>query len=362
MADRGEVKIRSIPINNLIATYEDAYKNIVKTILDETLAGKIRKARTLATIKIQLTELGVDVGKWAKKEIPQYYLDGANQALQDLKDLGVETSGPKGLVPINKEAIATLVDGTNNALAQGLTGISRNATVIVNDAIRQQLNFIIADGQLTGETLRTVRNAVKQKLSDVGLSALTDRAGREWSFDRYAEMLVRTRAVESRNAGLADKMLQNGYDLVQVSNHGSSHEACRVWEGAILSLTGKTKGYPTLQEAIDAGLFHPNCQHAINVLVPELAELTKSYNEPHGFLPLNESGFINPTDNRPYAKLQRKIEDAHNAGNSVLEKQLLQKIPQKDRASVDPSGGATAKTNRRLQVDPKTGKVTIVTS
>ncbi len=30
-------------------------------------------------------------------------------------------------------------------------------------------------------------------------------------------------------------------------------------KGEILSLTGKTPGYPTLEEAKTAGLFHPNC-------------------------------------------------------------------------------------------------------
>ena len=34
------------------------------------------------------------------------------------------------------------------------------------------------------------------------------------------------------------------------------------WEGKILSLTGKTPNFPTLEEARAAGLFHPNCRHA----------------------------------------------------------------------------------------------------
>lgn len=283
MADHGEVKLRDLKIKNLIDSYEQAYKNIVETILNETSAGKIRKAKVMATIRVQLKELGVSVDQWAKSEIPQYYLDGANVAIQDLRDMGVDLSGPKGLVPINKEAIASLVDTTNLAFADGLTGIMRNARTVVNDALKMQLNFIIANGELTGESLRTVKIAIKQQLTDSGLTAIRDRAGRKWSFDRYAEMLVRTKAVEARNAGLGDKMLQNGYDLVQVSNHNSSHPACAEWEGKILSLTGNTKGYPTLNDAQDAGLFHPNCQHAINVIIPELASKTKAYDNPYNY-------------------------------------------------------------------------------
>lgn len=283
MADHGEVKLRNLKIKNLIDTYHQAYKRIVETILEDTVAGRINKARTLATIKAQLQELGDDVGKWVAKEIPQYYLDGANVAIQDLKALGVDLSGPKGLVPINKEAIASLVSDTNTAFAQSLTAIQRNSAALVSDAFKQQLNFIIADGTLTGAARDTIAAGVKQAIKANGISALTDKAGKKWSFDSYAQMLVRTKAVEARNAGLANKMLQNGYDLVQVSNHNSSHPACAKYEGKILSVTGNTPGYPTLEQATFEGLFHPNCQHAINPINPALAAKTKAYDNPYNY-------------------------------------------------------------------------------
>jgi hypothetical protein len=91
-------------------------------------------------------------------------------------------------------------------------------------------------------------------------------------------MLIRTKAVEARNRGLINRLVENGVDLVQVSTHNSEHEACRRWEGRILSITGNTAGIPTVQDAVDAGLFHPNCKHAINAVNAELALNTKSFN------------------------------------------------------------------------------------
>jgi len=283
MADHGEVKLRQGKINNLIALYKAAYKDVTETIMSATDAGKISKARTMATIKVRLEELGVDVDKWVKAEIPQYYLDGANVALSDLKKMGVDISSGKGLAAINKDAIAALVDDVSLSFAQGITGIYRNSQQILDDALKQQLNFIIADGKLQGSALKTVSSAVSQRLADDGLSAIVDRGGRSWAFDTYAEMLVRTKAVESRNLGLANKMLQNGYDLVQVSDHSSDHPACADWEGQILSVTGNTPGYPTLDEAEASGLFHPNCQHAINAINPDIAELTNMYDNPFNY-------------------------------------------------------------------------------
>jgi hypothetical protein len=89
-------------------------------------------------------------------------------------------------------------------------------------------------------------------------------------------MLFRTKVVEARNRGLINRMVENNYDLVQVSAHGAT-DVCAEWEGKILSAMGQTPGYPTVAEAEADGLFHPNCRHAINVLIPSLAKMTDAY-------------------------------------------------------------------------------------
>jgi hypothetical protein len=62
-------------------------------------------------------------------------------------------------------------------------------------------------------------------------------------------------------------------DLVQVNGHSSfPNSPCLPFEDAILSLTGKTKGYTTLDEAKAQGLFHPNCIHHFGVTIDVLNE------------------------------------------------------------------------------------------
>ena len=278
MADRGEVKIREGKLGDLIKLYRRAYKSLTITILDATEAGKINKARVMLQVRRILTELGDDVETWVKEEIPQYYRDGANHAIQDLRAAGVSVEA--GMTVIDTQAIAALVDEINLAFAEGITAISRNSRRILNDALKRQLQFIIADGRLKGETLRIIAGEIKARLKAQGISVLVDRGGKRWDFDTYANMLIRTKAVEARNQGLANRMLEAGQDLVQVSNHNSSHRECAVWEGKILSVTGRTAGYPTVEDARTAGLFHPNCQHAINVINLDLARKTKAYDNP----------------------------------------------------------------------------------
>lgn len=282
MADRGPVKIRQGQVDDLIALYKAAYKKVVEEIVGATEAGQIQRARVMAHINAELTKLGVDVDKWVKREIPQYYLDGANAAVQDLRKLGVDTSRAAGSAVVNKAAIQALTDDVSLSFAEGIKGVSRNAQRVLNDTIKRQLNFINAEGRLTGQTRKMISEAVANRLADEGLSALVDAGGKAWSLESYAEMLVRTKGTEARNQGLANRMLQSGQDLVQVSDHNSEHMACADWEGEILSLTGNTDGYPTLDDATEAGLFHPNCEHAINVIEPKLAAETEAYNPDTG--------------------------------------------------------------------------------
>lgn len=358
MADRGPVKVPDARINNLIQLYRNAYKDIIQTIESSTTAGRIQKARTMATIRQTLTDLGDDVDKWVKVEIPKQYIDGANQAIMDLRAVGADITGPKGLAPVNKEAIAALTDETSLSFAQGLTAIARNAQTVLNEAARQQLNFVMADGFLKGESAKIVANNVKQKLQDQGLSALTDRAGRNWTFENYSDMLVRTKIVEARNMGLANRVSQNDFDLVQVSNHGSDHPACAYWEGRILSITGNTPGYPTLEEAKIAGLFHPRCQHAINVINLKLANLTEAYNNDYkgnSQEPISKAGGQRPMDAK-----QKKIEDLLNKNDVAGAQKVVDGISDPAvkagmQSTIDALTGK--QTQGRLFVNPVTKKV-----
>lgn len=302
MADRGPVKIREGKIEDLVELYQKTYSDVISDIEDATTFGKIRKFAVITQINKRLEELGVDANKWFEEEIPQYYRDGANHAQQDLKALGVDITKASSTALINSEAIRALVDDASLSFAEALKGVSRSANRVLSDALKQQLNFIIAEGRLTGDTRKAVSATVEKRLRDEGLTALTgvDKNGRAFNIklDNYARMLVRTKAVEARNQGLANRMLSSGYDLVQVSSHGSQHQACRKWEGAVLSLTGETsvgteleggiKVEGTYAQALSDGLFHPNCKHSINVLVVSLASKTKAYDNPYNYMSREE--------------------------------------------------------------------------
>ncbi|MEG1501987.1 MAG: phage minor capsid protein [Synergistaceae bacterium] len=66
-----------------------------------------------------------------------------------------------------------------------------------------------------------------------------------------------------------NEYLAHGEDLVIVTSHTTTCKKCSPWGGKILSLTGETKGYPTMEEAKASGLFHPNCRHTYSLWLEE---------------------------------------------------------------------------------------------
>jgi len=273
-----EVELNEKNIQKLMDTLKRAYKEAEDEILNATSYGVYQRRAIQTNIRKILTNLGEDVQTWLNEEIPNYYRAGASDAVEQLQFVGADIAVAKNFNLINKEAIAALVDDASRSFGDALTTLNRSANGILSRAAKEEITQRLAIGRISGATRQDVVKRVKAVLREDGISALVDKSGRRWELDTYADMLVRTKAVEARNRGLANRMVENGYDLVQVSNHSSKHQECAVWEGKILSLTGQTKGYSTVADAEAAGLFHPNCKHAINVITLGLAEQTRAYN------------------------------------------------------------------------------------
>ena len=277
-----QVEINEKTALKLVKVFKRAYKDIVAEITTATDFGAYNRRVILARIESHLTRLGVDVEIFLRDELPEYYKMGADDAIRQLKRVDADIAVEHGFNIVHQDAILALIDDTSKSFAESLSTVNRAAGRLLNKATQDLLTYQLAEGTISGKALRTVRQTIKGTLQEDGLAGLVDRAGRRWSLDSYAEMLIRTKAVEARNTGLANRMVENGYDLVQVSQHPGACPLCTPWEGKVLSVTGETKGYPTVADAEATGLFHPNCRHAINTIVPKLAEKTKAYSTKTG--------------------------------------------------------------------------------
>jgi len=271
------VEINEKNLLKFIRVFRLAQGKIISEIEGATDFGVANRKALLAQIDNILEELQIEAEGIAQKQLPLYYEQGAKEAIRQLNYVGAEVGIASGFNRIHKQAILNLVDETAKGFAESITGVKRNTRNLLGKAVRKEITQKLAEGKISGDALRSIKREIIGVMKERGIISLIDKGGRKWELDRYTEMLIRTKSVEARNRGLVNRVIENGYDLVQVSDHMGECELCRPWEGKILSVTGKTKGYPALDQAESEGLFHPNCRHAINVLIPELAEKTKAY-------------------------------------------------------------------------------------
>ncbi|MGE5522203.1 MAG: phage minor capsid protein, partial [Rhodospirillaceae bacterium] len=202
---------------------------------------------------------------------------GAAAAVRDLRDvIGAPlTDIDAELSQAGQLAVRSLTRQTVVNLQNGRLMILRRVQDAYRDVVQR------AAGQtLAGAVTR--RQAAQVALDDFanrGITGFVDRAGRSWDMASYAEMATRSATGQAAVTGHADRLEGNGYDLVIVSDSPEECDICRAWEGKILSLTGRTPGYPTMAEAKAAGLFHPNCTHTFGVYIEGETRVPRGMND-----------------------------------------------------------------------------------
>lgn len=134
---------------------------------------------------------------------------------------------------------------------------------------------IQAGSQMFRESDIFTRRAFSQSMLDDfakrGVQAITYSNGRRMSIEAYSEMVGRTMSGHAAVQGSLNRYAEHGYDLVRVSAHFRACDLCVPWEGKVLSTNGMNPDYESLDSAISAGLFHPNCAHDVSPYIPGLS-------------------------------------------------------------------------------------------
>lgn len=237
--------------------------NIIAGLAGHQTFAQIQK-ETKAT-QAELTKL---FGTWTQQEIPTLYGVGLKRA-SDLMGLG-------SVVPafgvMHKEALQLVMDNAYSHMMDATDLIGRK----VNDTFRQVALQNVGAQIAGGASINTTKDLIIKDLQDHGLTSFVDSAGRQWDLSRYAEMVARTTSMEAYTTGSVNKYKEEGVDLVTVGGREpeegvSSDAAFQYWQ-QIISLTGQTAGFPTLEEAEANGLMHPNNWRDLIPLSPREAE------------------------------------------------------------------------------------------
>lgn len=270
----------------LVDLYGDAEQRLIEDIARRLRSGLDRSdwaERKLAQIS-QVRELAdriidrldSDLAEQVEQMLVLAYVRGGEAALDELgRAAGVSR---QELAEIRRElpgsaAIQRLVW----SLTSTLRGTHLRILRWPLDAYRQVVATAAADTLLgTATRLRTAQVAWERLLAR-GITGFVDRSGRSWELASYVEMATRTTVAQAAVEGHLDRLAAAGLDLVIVSNAPQECGRCRPYEGAVLTrrgpggrrtvqarsvTTGRTVTVDvrgSVDEAIRAGLLHPNC-------------------------------------------------------------------------------------------------------
>jgi hypothetical protein len=247
--------------NVLGAIYTRAYAQLIREMNDfaRTPADRARAQFMLARVNAITATLSEESRKFIEKEIPAVYFTTAAATKDDVAKYGIAVA--REFSQVHFQAVQASAADAMLKFGHTMTGIKRSAEEVVQFASQKAIREIAAAGQVTGAAAADIAKEVEAKIREDGITALVDKGGKRWELDTYANTLTRQVLSNGGRAGVYNTAQEYGFDLVKISVHGTECELCKPWEGEILSLTGKTEGYDTLQDAEDAGLFHVHCKH-----------------------------------------------------------------------------------------------------
>ena len=188
--------------------------------------------------------------------------------------------------------ITTIVDKnitseTYEKQVQARLESAKSDLITVAEEIKSNSKSIIRniENTITKEQQKKLADDLLKVLKENGVTFFFDKAGRKWKIENYVKMRTMTETVQAQRMAFFTRGVQYGVDLVRIK-HLNIHPTCQLcapFENKILSITGNTSGYMTIQEASLQGLFHPLCDH-----IPEDLELAPIDKGDEGKIELNE--------------------------------------------------------------------------
>ena len=270
-----EKDINEALLKDIMAIYADAEDKMLKAVAKRVAKGiktegwNEQKLQETQKLNKELAKLIGDVKKLSNSKVSQGIIEAYKQGKLEVGDKGIhETILDELEIPMN---LKMQVLAANNLLNNASFQVLRNA----NDAY-QKIMANATTGLLAGTDTRIqATQKMLNEFASKGITTFVDKAGRNWSLASYAEMCTRTVTAHAALQGHIDRQLEVGEDLVKVSSIGTTCPICMRWQGVVLSISGNSPKYHSVDEAKAAGLFHPNCKHTLGMYIPELDDGTE---------------------------------------------------------------------------------------
>ena len=262
----------------------------------------------------------------------QYETAGLDQEKAILRELAKGKSIPdigEGL----EGAFFSLNEDKMNALIKAVTDDMKTAETAMLRMVNDQYRSTIYNAQVMSNSgAFTLQQSIDKATKDflkAGINCIQYKGGRRVNIASYAEMAIRT--ANKRAILISEGDARNAYDVhtVRISKYGGCSETCLPWQGRIYVddvYSGGTKEeaqekkLPLLSEAIEGGLFHPNCRHRATTY---FYDLKKSLGK------IQEDDVENPLDEQVHRKNQLHIQQQKRIETGALDQKNV--VDAKDR-------------------------------
>ncbi len=199
-----------------------------------------------------------DTDTTAKKVILQAYLSGGN------KD--------KGFIKTNEDAIKAITQKYLNVLGDSRLQMLRST----NDAYKKIIYDVSKKPIIGANTRIQAARKALSSFADEGLSSFVGSDGRQWEIRSYVEMASRTTVSNALREGRLSRLESEDKDLILIDSVPNPSPLCTPYEGKVLSISGDSDKYDSLDSAVANGLFHPNCRHSFTAYTEGLTPILET--------------------------------------------------------------------------------------
>ena len=255
--------ILSMNAQEILDVYENAYAKIIVQIQtakkNVSYATYAKQTQLLKQIGSEIDKLKGQMATKLNEAIKEVALYGTTVAITDLQVLNATMNYAENW---HKEFNADYAEQAFKDNYSHIAAQTQRMKHSVKMLMREESAKVFRRASVEGLTRKEAYSALQKEimLKDPTFQ-FVDRRGRNWNSKTYFEMLSKTVMANSLNESYLNTLVNEGQDLVKVSSHGAT-DRCRSWEGKILSITGATTGYVTIEQARASGdIFHPRCKH-----------------------------------------------------------------------------------------------------
>ena len=264
----------------LIGIYREAQARLAEIITGNYGAGtRTYYNSVLKQLERLMKQLEAETGQYISTEIPKQYKKALDDTYAYFKRNNLQMKRPDMFSHIHSDAVSELANEMRYHINQGISiagrRVMRYLDTAKDNALRQAGLRSAALKAAAGQTVADMQKDLMQRLANDGFLTVqygTGKRAYQVGLDSYAAMVARSTTREAGNLARENQLAENGYDLMMMTEHYPTCEACAVLQGRVYSISGRDKRFPPLSRAFPSGYrnVHPNCRHVMTYWIEEM--------------------------------------------------------------------------------------------